>query len=73
MGRQIIILVANNLKLATFMFKLMEHCSKSYDIICVNSRAVPLFKGEILLVSQQLVGTFVASGRTAPHHGRIQS
>ena len=37
---QISILAAKNLKLAAFMFKLMEHCSKACDIKHVNSKTV---------------------------------
>ena len=37
---QIPILVAKNLKLTAFMFKLMECCSKAYDIKHVNSTSV---------------------------------
>ena len=36
--------VAKNLKLGAFMFKLMEHCSKPYNIKHVNSRAVPEYQ-----------------------------
>ena len=32
MGNQISFLVTKNLKLATFLFKMMEHCSKLYNI-----------------------------------------
>ena len=39
-GKQISVLVVKNLKLAPFMFKMMEHCSNSYKIKHVNSRAV---------------------------------
>ena len=39
-GNKISILAAKNLKLATFMFKTMEHCSKTYGIQHVNSTSV---------------------------------
>ena len=34
------ILAVKNLKLAAFMFKMMEHYSKAYDIQCVDSTTV---------------------------------
>ena len=39
------------------------------DLIAEDQKGV--VKGEKLFESQQLVGTFVASERTATHHGRI--
>ena len=37
---QISILSEKNMKLSTFLFKMMKHCSKAYDIQCVNSTSV---------------------------------
>ena len=39
-GNQISVLMATNLKLAAFMFKTMECCSKAYDIKHVDSTSV---------------------------------
>ena len=39
-GKTISILVVKNIKLAVFMFKTRECCSKPYDIYCVHSRSV---------------------------------
>ena len=39
-GNQISALVAKSLKLATFMFKTIECCSKPYDVNYVHSRRV---------------------------------
>ena len=39
-ANQISVLAAKNLKLTAYIFKLMEHCSKVYDIRCVNSTFV---------------------------------
>ena len=39
-GNQISVLVTKNLKLAAFMFKLMECCFKADAIQCVNSTSV---------------------------------
>ena len=39
-GNQISFLVAKNLKLAAFMFKSMEHCSKDYNVRHVTSTSV---------------------------------
>ena len=39
-GNQSSKLAAINFKLAAFMFKSMEHCSKPYEIRCVGSREV---------------------------------
>ena len=43
-GNQISVLAAKNLKLAEFMFKTMEHCSKDYRIQDVNSTSVLHFQ-----------------------------
>ena len=42
-GNQISILVATNFKLTVFMFKMMEHCYKQYDIGNVGKRSVLKF------------------------------
>ena len=39
-GNQISVLVMISLKLAMFMFKMMECCSKPYNIYCVCNRSV---------------------------------
>ena len=39
-GKHISVLATKNLKLAAFMFKTMEHCSKDKEIRCVNSTSV---------------------------------
>ena len=39
-GNQISIQAVKNLKIATFMFKMIEHCSKAYDIGVVNITSV---------------------------------
>ena len=39
-GNQISVLTMKNLKLAAFMFKTMEHCSKDYRIHDINSTSV---------------------------------
>ena len=39
-GDQISILVAKNLMLMAFIIKMMERCSKDYDIGCINSTSV---------------------------------
>ena len=45
-GNKISVLVAKNLKLAAFMFKIMECCSKAYDIRCVNNTSVLQYQHE---------------------------
>ena len=40
MRNQISFLVAKNLKLAAFMFKLMKLCSKPYNIRCINITSI---------------------------------
>ena len=44
MGNQIPILAAKNSKLAAFIFKLMDHCSKTCNISCVGSVTVLQFQ-----------------------------
>ena len=39
-GKQIFVLVAKNIKIAAFMFKLMENYSNPYIIKCVKNKAV---------------------------------
>ena len=39
-GNQISVLEAKNIKLTVFMFKVIEHCSKAYDIQHVSSLSV---------------------------------
>ena len=41
---QISVLAKMNLKLAAFMFKLIKHCFKDYDIRCVNIKSVLKYK-----------------------------
>ena len=36
MEKDVSVMMAKNIKLTAFMFKLMEHCSKAYDIRGVN-------------------------------------
>ena len=39
-GSKISVLVAKNLKLTMFMFKIVKQCSKFYDIFCANSNSM---------------------------------
>ena len=39
-GNQISVLVAKSLKLTAFILKMMEHCSRAYNIRCINSTYV---------------------------------
>ena len=39
-GNQISVLATKKLKLMAFMFNTMKHCSKDYEIICVNRISV---------------------------------
>ena len=48
-GNQISILAMKNLKLAAFMFKSMGHCSKDYNITCVNRTSVLKYQHQWVL------------------------
>ena len=48
-GNHISVLVAKNLMLSAFIFKLMEHCSKPYDIKHVNRRQVLEYQHQLKL------------------------
>ena len=41
---QISIVATKNLKLIVFIFKMLECCSKPYNMFCVNSRAVIVYQ-----------------------------